>query len=125
MVNSGLFEVETKEVHSADDLVLMVNLGVDGLFKRVRARLYQVDTPNAYRLGSATEAGTLRDEVRKRLMGAHSCKIALVAERKGGWLVNLYVQDVPTAPPICLNEYLISKGYAYKERRTDVSEAIA
>jgi hypothetical protein len=104
--------VVVEEVHSGDDLVVLVDLGVDGLFKRVRVRLFGVDTPNAYREKSDTEAGGVRDEVR-RLTSSGACTVHVVSQARGGWVVILMV-DSETGPPININEALIGRGYIYR-----------
>lgn len=108
------FEATVEEVHSGDDLVVLVNLGVDGLFKKVRARLRGVDTPSAYKAKHSTEAGTVRDDVRS-VIGKHPCTLLLHSNGRGGWLITLTIHP-PGAEPINLNEYLISKGYVFQSK---------
>jgi hypothetical protein len=107
------FEVAVEEVHSGDDLVVMVNLGVDGLFKRVRARLYGVDTPNAYRVRNDTDAGKLRDEIKQLTYNAH-CSVIVQTQGKGGWLVTLLVHRQGESEPININDMLVERGYVYQ-----------
>lgn len=104
------YDAQVEEVHSGDDLVLMVNLGVDGLFKRVRARLHGVDTPNAFRAKTNTEAGEVRDEVRRLTLGA--CRIEIVVQGKGGWLVVLHAEV--NGGFVSVNDILKSRGYIYR-----------
>lgn len=113
-VNFKTFNAVVEEVHSGDDLILLVDLGVDGLHKRVRARLKGVDTPSAFRAAKSTEAGQIRDMIRN-LVSAGKCSIKLHAEGKGGWLVSLFVGSGDTVT--CVNEELISKGYVYQPKR--------
>jgi len=105
------YAAKVVEVHSGDDVVLMVDLGVDGLFKRVRARLHKVDTPDAYKSDSKSEAGKIRDKVRT-MVADKECIVTVHAPRKSGWIVTLHVI---TNPQNCvnLNEHLISQGYIY------------
>lgn len=105
------FRVEVKEVHSGDDLVLLVDLGVDGLHKKVRARLFGVDVPSAYRASPKTPAGQIRDWVRDSLVNVE-CEIDLVSVGKGGWLVDLFVIGKDHSS-VCLNEVLRAKGFVY------------
>lgn len=112
MDSDRFYDVQVEEVHSGDDLVLMVDLGVDGLFKRVRARLYGVDTPNAYRAKTDTVAGEIRDEVR-RITSSGPCRVKVVGHGKGGWVVILYVVGM-LAEPFNVNEILIGRGYVYR-----------
>lgn len=110
-MNTGrIFEARVEEVHSGDDFILLVNLGVDGLFKRTRVRLHGVDAPNAYKAGPDTEAGRVRDEIRKRI--GSRCLVELIAEGKGGWIVNMTVFD-SNNQPMCLNKSLQERGYVY------------
>ncbi len=110
MKNGRLFEAKVEEVHSGDDFILLVNIGVDGLFKRTRVRLHGVDAPNAYKAKPETEAGRVRDEV-KKLIGSR-CLIDLVSEGKGGWIVTMTVFDDDNQP-MCLNNILRDRGYVY------------
>lgn len=112
-----LYEVEVEEVHSGDDLVLLVNLGIDGLYKRVRARLKGVDTPSAFRASKDTEAGEVRDFL-KSLVSKGRCAIELHSQGKGGWMVTLYVIRRDEQQVSNVNELLIRKGYVYKGKET-------
>lgn len=104
------YEVSVEEVYSGDDLVLLVDLGVSGLFKKVRARLRGVDTPSAFRASKGTEAGTVRDLLRTTT-ASNPCSIELHAEGKGGWLVTLFVNT--GGKLLNVNEMLIDKGYVF------------
>lgn len=104
------YGAKVEEVHSGDDYLLLVNLQVDGLYKLVRVRLFGVDTPNAYRASADTEAGKLRDEIRKILNG--KCIIDLVTEGKGGWIVKMYTHE-PDGARVCLNDMLRERGYVF------------
>lgn len=108
---SKTYWVEVHEVYSGDDLVLLVDLGVGGLFKRTRARLRGVDTPSAFRASDATEAGEVRELLRRTIAGGR-CSILLHAEGKGGWLVTLYVHTNQEAP-VNVNEMLTERGYVF------------
>lgn len=110
-----IFEATVEEVHSGDDLMLMVSLGVDGLFKRVRARLKGVDTPSAYKTKGNTEAGAVRDTIRE-VTSRGQCKVLVHNSGKGGWLVTLFVTPKDTEETLNINEFLISKGYVYQNR---------
>jgi hypothetical protein len=105
------YSAKVEEVHSADDYILLVNLGVDGLFKRVRARLAGVDAPNAYKAVADTEAGIVRDECKKILGGR--CFVEVLSEGKGGWAVRMYTNEQGVTP-VCINDVLISRGYIYQ-----------
>lgn len=110
------YEVEVEEVHSGDDLVLMVNLGVDGLFKRVRARLKGVDTPSAFRAARGTEAGAVRDMLRG-LVAKGRCHVELHTQGKGGWMVTLYVAPKDASATININDLLMSRGYVFQGKQ--------
>lgn len=105
-----IFEAKVEEVHSGDDFILLVNLGVDGLYKKTRVRLHGVDAPNAYKAKPETEAGRVRDEV-KKLIGS-KCLVELLSEGKGGWIVDMTVFDADNQP-VCLNATLRERGYVY------------
>jgi len=107
-----VFDVVVNEVHSGDDLIVTVDLGVAGLFKKVRARLKGVDVPSAHRLTKDTEAGKLRDEL-KEIIKKGNCRILLHNELKGGWLITLYVSIVDSTESIDVNKYFMDKGYVY------------
>ena len=110
--NNRVYKVEqVEEVHSGDDLVLMVNLGVDNLYKRVRARLFGIDTPDAYKADSTTEAGKVRDWVKNLVLGK-SCHVELHSFKKGGWIVTLFVTE-PGREPVNVNKLLHESGFVF------------
>lgn len=109
------YDATVEEVRSGDDLVLLVALGVDELYKRVRARLHGADTPDAYKAGPDTEAGAIRDEVRRLTRGR--VRVELVKAGSGSWVVVLhYMND--GREWVSLNQTLIERGYVFKERTT-------
>jgi hypothetical protein len=112
MTVARVYDAVVEEVHSGDDLVVLVDLGIDGLFKRVRVRLFGVDTPNAYRAKADTEAGDVRDEVR-RLASLGACKVHVISQGRGGWVAILMV-ETESGPPVNINEALIGRGYIYR-----------
>lgn len=107
------YRVDVVEVHSGDDLVLMVDLGIDGLFKKVRARLQGVDTPDAYKTAADTEAGQVRKYVQK-LTIRKRCYVIVHNMSVGGWKVSLYLGNSSSTE--CLNDILKAKGYVYEGR---------
>jgi hypothetical protein len=111
-----VYDARVEEVHSGDDFILLVELGVDNLFKKIRARLHGVDAPNAYRAGPDTEAGVVRDEVRA-MCAQGKCRISVVSEGKGGWVVRLYVQS--GEQDICVNDVLRDKGYIFASQKQE------
>lgn len=104
---------EVLDVHSGDDLILMVDLNHDNLYKRVRARLKGVDTPDAYQSKIDTEAGRIREYVRS-VTYKKKCRIAVHGQNRGsgGWLVTLYLGLDDTAQS--LNEILQEQGYIFR-----------
>ncbi len=113
MKSGRIYEARVEEVHSGDDFIVMVKLGVDGLCKRTRVRLYGVDAPNAYKAKPETEAGKVRDDAKKLVNGR--CLIEVVAEGKGGWIVNMTVFDDDNQP-VCLNTLMRERGYVYNAK---------
>ena len=116
MTNGRTFAAKVEEVHSGDDFILLIDLGVDGLYKRTRCRLYGVDAPNAYKAKADTEAGLVRDEV-KRLVAAGRCLVELVSEGKGGWIVRMHIID-SSGHDFDLNSLLRDQGYVYNNAQT-------
>jgi hypothetical protein len=108
------YSARVEEVHSGDDFIVLVDLGIDGLYKRTRVRLHGVDAPNAYKAKPETEAGQVRDEVKRLVSG--KCIIEVVSEGKGGWIVIMYVQNGPEMDTTSLNDYLAGRGYVYKSQ---------
>lgn len=112
----AIYDATVEEVRSGDDLVLLVALGMDDLYKRVRTRLHGVDTPDAYKAGAETEAGALRDEVRRLTRGR--VQIEKVRCGNGGWVgVLQYLDDHHEW--VNLNQLLVLRGYVFKERASD------
>lgn len=118
------YQARVEEVHSGDDLILMVDLGFDNQFKRVRARLLGVDTPDAYKANASTEAGKVRDKVRI-LTKDKRCVIDVHSSRRGGWIVTLYTQEDENEY-FNINESLMVMGFVYntgkyKEEKVNAS----
>lgn len=107
------YSARVMEVISGDDLVLMVDLGIDDLYKRVRARLQGVDTPDAYRKPDDEIAGRVRNEVRKLTKGKQ-CRIEVHAQGKGGWVVTLHIAQDESE--FDLNAFLREKGYVFDQK---------
>lgn len=105
------FFCRIEQVHSGDDLLAMVDLGIDGLHKRTRLRLRGVDTPDAYKEKADSRAGGVREQVRRMVLNK-TCDITVHAEGKGGWIVTLHFED--QGEPLCLNDLLMEMGYVYK-----------
>jgi hypothetical protein len=116
MLPTKKFFAEVREVHSGDDLILLVDLGIDNLYKKTRARLCGVDTPDAYKADPSTEAGKVRDYV-KNLVKNRRCYIEVHSERKNSWLITLFIEQGNMLT--CLNKLLIDDGYVYQSRSSD------
>lgn len=108
----GEYLATVEEVRSGDDLMLMVDLGLDDLYKRVRVRLRGVDTPDAYKAGPETDAGKIREEVRK--LTRNKCRIVVSGKNRSGWIVDLHYTPHEGQANGCLNDMLIARGYIYK-----------
>lgn len=106
-----VFDAMVEEVHSGDDFLLMVDLGIGGLYKKTRARLHGVDAPNAFRAGPQTTAGRVRDEVRTLVL-AKRCRVTLLSEGRGGWIVTLETHGTD-GEWINVNRMLQERGYVY------------
>lgn len=106
---------EVQQVMSGDDLYLMVDLGVDGLHKKVRARLKGVDTPDAYRAKPDSKAGNIRSDVAKLVEGK-TCRIVTTVGRPNtaSWPIVLFF-STPEGE-INLNDMLIAQGYIYHKK---------
>lgn len=116
------YRCRVEQVSSGDDIVVMAELLMDDLFKRVRCRLHGVDTPDAYREAATTKAGAVRDEVRQ-LIGNRPCSVQVVGQSRKGWKVILHIHaDEGT---VNLNEYLISQGYIFRENTDGRKEKTA
>lgn len=111
------YDVQVMEVLSGDDMVLMVDLGVDGLFKKVRARLHKVDTPDAFRSSPESEAQAVRRDV-LALISGKTCYVDVHSSKKSGWIVTLYTESAENGDDtVCVNTYLTGMGYIYKTGR--------
>lgn len=108
------FNCRVEQVHSGDDMIVMADLGIDGLHKRTRVRLRGVDTPDAYKEKAESRAGKVREQVR-RLVLNKPCYIDVHSQGKSSWIVTLYVSD--EGEEVCLNDMLIESGYVYQQKR--------
>lgn len=111
------YSCEVREVFSGDDLIALVDLGVENLWKRQRIRLSGVDTPNAINANGDTEAGKIRSYVRALTRGRKG-KLTVETRNTNSWVVTLVV-DTPDGS-VNVNEYLISQGYQFKRAPTHV-----
>lgn len=113
MEQSEKYSVEIRDVYSGDDLVVMVDLGVESLWKKQRVRLRGVDTPNAIHAGDDSEAGRVRYLVRSLARGRTGTITVTNRNSAGGWVVELEV-NTPDGP-LNLNAYLIQRGFKYSK----------
>lgn len=105
------FEAEVVDVYSGDDLIVMVDLGIENLFKKQRVRLQGVDTPNAIGSGANTPAGAVRAYVRNLCRGK-KIKLEVTSRSLSSWVAVVHV--VLDSGLHNLNEDLIAQGYVYK-----------
>jgi endonuclease YncB( thermonuclease family) len=105
------YSCEVREVFSGDDLIALIDLGVENLFKKQRIRLAGVDTPNAVKESGNTVAGQLRSLVRA-LTKSRKGRITVVGKNANSWVVTLVVETPEGS--VNVNEYLIAQGYQFK-----------
>lgn len=107
------YQCEIREVFSGDDLIALVDLGVENLFKKQRIRLHEVDTPNAINAKGDTEGGQIRSEIRQMVRGRRSV-IKVISRNASSWIVELSV----TTPDgvVNINELLSGRGYTFKRQ---------
>ncbi len=105
------YACEVREVFSGDDLIAMVDLGTENLWKRQRIRLSGVDTPPAINATGDTEAGQIRTMVRN-LVRLRKARLQIISRNSNSWVVILIV-ETPEGT-VNVNDLLISKGYEFK-----------
>jgi len=106
-----VYTCEVREVFSGDDLIALVDLGVENLWKRQRLRLSGVDTPPAINANGDTEAGKLRSYVRMLVRGKKA-QITVVSRNTNSWVVVLVVETHEGS--VNVNDLLVSRGYEFK-----------
>ena len=109
------YACEVREVFSGDDLIVMIDLGVQNLYMKQRVRLSGVDTPNAIGARDDSKGGEIRREVRMLARG-RKARLTVVSRNTNSWVVVLVV-ETPDGEKINLNERLIAQGYAYNVKR--------
>lgn len=105
------FSCEVREVFSGDDLIALVDLGVENLWKKQRIRLSGVDTPNAINATGDTEAGQLRSLVRAMVRGRKG-RLTIISRTTNSWICTLVV-ETPEGT-VNVNDFLVAKGYQFK-----------
>lgn len=108
------YKAKIVDVFSGDDLIVMVELGVEDLYKRQRIRLHGVDTPNAIGAAADTEAGQVRSYVRS-LVRDKPLNIKVQFRGANSWVAIVEV-ETQEGVTINLNEELVNQGYAFKRR---------
>lgn len=109
-----VYKAEMREVHSGDDLILLVDLDVDNLYKKVRVRLAGVDTPDAHKASASSPAGRIR-EIVKQMLFRKECRIEVLSQNRNGWLVTLFVLMDGETEPANINKLLIEQGFVFKK----------
>jgi hypothetical protein len=115
-----VYAATVEQVTSGDDLVLLVDLGVDNLFKKTRARLHGVDTPDAYKAPRTTPAGQCRELVRGLTLNKR-CTIEVHSQGRNGWIVTLFVHT--GTGKLNVNDHLRTLGFVYQRLEAVVDEA--
>lgn len=108
------YEGEVVEVFSGDDMIVMIDLGVEGLHKKQRVRLFGVDAPNAMNAGPGTDAGRVRSHV-KNLCKNRKIHLEIVSRSIKSWVAKVSIQGGEV--PYDLNADLVAQGYEYKREK--------
>lgn len=109
------FDCEVREVFSGDDLIALIDLGVENLWKKQRIRLSGVDTPTAINAAGDTEAGKLRSYVRT-LTRHRKAKLRIISRNASSMVVVLLIESPEGW--INVNDILIERGYQFKTKVT-------
>lgn len=108
------YKGEVREVYSGDDLVVMVDLGTEDLWKRQRIRLHGVDTPNGMAAAADTNAGKVRTYVRSLTKG-RKVHIEVISRTANSWVAVVHVETHTGLHN--LNEDLIAQGFKYTREK--------
>lgn len=106
------YKAKVEEVYSGDDIIVMVDLGVEELHQRRRVRLYGVDTPNAIGQQFNTPAGIIRTKVRE-LLRWKPVEITVMSRPNNSWIA--IVELVTETGTLNINDYLIAEGFKYSK----------
>lgn len=112
-MNFNEYSATVTQVRSGDDLTLLVDLRVDGLYKEVRVRLLGVDAPDAFKVKPGSPAIVIRNDVQKLTRDAQ-CRVIVHTAGRKGWIVELFAKK-GNAEEISINQMLIDQGYAWKK----------
>lgn len=107
---NDMYEGEVTDVYSGDDLIVMVDLQVEDLFKRRRIRLHGVDAPNAIGASSQTEAGKVRAYVRS-ICERKRVRLTVISKNLRSWVA--VVEVLGDGEPHNINQDLIAQGYKF------------
>lgn len=105
-----VYEGEVTDVYSGDDLIVMVDLGVEDLYKRRRIRLHGVDAPNGIGASSQTKAGKVRAYVR-HLCERKRVRLTVVSKNLRSWVA--VVEVLGSGEPHNINQDLIAQGFKF------------
>lgn len=108
---------EVVSVHSGDDMMVVVDLGVEDLSKKVRVRLKGVDAPDAFNAKPGSPAAVVRDRVWDLVMGKQ-CLVDVHSStsEKKGWMVTLFlIQDEEGGCMLNINRMLVGQGYVFSK----------
>lgn len=107
-----IFKGRVVEVSSGDDLMVEVDLGVEGLYKKTRVRLKGVDAPDAYKAAEESAAYKVKQEVSRMVNGKDvTLDVVTQGSNKSGWVAHVYLGG--STEGVCLNEVLRNEGYVY------------
>ena len=105
------YKGRVEQVYSGDDMIVMLDLAVEGLYKKQRIRLAGVDTPNGVRESAESEAGKVRAYV-LGLCKNHDLSITVLSRSRSSWVASVVVHL--KEGDFDLNDDLIKRGYLYK-----------
>lgn len=112
--NKPVYSAKVEEVYSGDDLVVMVDLGIEDLHQRKRIRLSGVDTPCAVNAANDTPAGAIRTYVRNLVRG-RTVTLTVVARGGKSWVG---IIEIPNSEGSTnLNDDLIAKGFKFNKEK--------
>lgn len=109
-----MYEGEVQDVFSGDDIIVLVDLGIEELFKRVRVRLHGVDTPNGLGASKDSEAGKVRSYVRQ-LCKSKRVRLEIVSKNVSSWVCKVVI--LTETGDFDLNADLAKQGYQYKREK--------
>jgi len=116
MLAKSIYKIEAvKNIYSGDDLILLLDLGHDGLYRLTRCRLVGVDAPSTFN-NDNEEAIKLKNFVSKALNNSSDSYVEVSSYLNNSWLVTLFTKDKETQAYTSLNQVLINNGYVFNKR---------